>query len=653
MDLSGSKVMKKTIAIILIFFINIFITSNFSMAELFFYEKEEEAVEEKVEVAKSSILFMVNSPYAEVNGELHLLDSENTEIKSIIIDGRTLIPLRFFTENLGFEVEWDANEGTAIMVKKDKTIRLKPDSAVIKVNNSEVQLDTVARLIQNRVHVPLRNICEIIGKKVTYRNGIILVSDDDISIEDYSNEEFAKTYFNFVRSEVISQHKIKAVAKWEAAAYLVEHILAYHDKNIPHVEFYYFPDYKEIPQEVYYYCGLSAYLKLLEVEKGDFEPYKSLTDTEIDQALLRFEEMLKKEPDLNFTNTSEYKRDLLSIINEIIKNETDLIRISVYDFATETIVSYNGQERFYPASLTKVANLLCFLEGVQKGDFSLDNTYTLKQSDKYIRNTKVAGTGNLQFQANGTEYTYNDILSRMISLSDNIAANIIFDALGSSKLNSFCESYGINDTKIYKKYYDGNKAFPSNHTTTEDLTKMLVLLENRVSVENSLAIKAIEFMKETVNKNKIALYAPEDVVIANKTGCLSRFSGDMALVYYPDREPIAMAVVVESNNRKGINETKANELIGTLSKEIINYYRSENGPLLYIDGDLVQDRAGLRFIDNRPFVKEYSWFEGCLAEGKMIGKENYISLDSLVRDNKCTYSIKEYPQKAISIINRN
>ena len=38
---------------------------------------------------------MVNSPYAEVNGELHLLDSENTEIKSIIIDGRTLIPLRF------------------------------------------------------------------------------------------------------------------------------------------------------------------------------------------------------------------------------------------------------------------------------------------------------------------------------------------------------------------------------------------------------------------------------------------------------------------------------------------------------------------------------------------------------------------------------
>lgn len=653
MDLLGSKIMKKAIVIVLIFFINIFITSNFSMAKLFFNENEEEAVEETVEVEESSILFMINNPYAEVNGEFHLLDPKNAEVKSVIMNGRTLIPLRFFTENFGFEVEWDANEGTATMVKEDKIICLKPDSDVISVNNSEVQLDTASKLIQNRLHVPLRNINEIIGKKVSYRNGIILVTDGDISIEDYSNEEFAKVYSDFVRSKIMKDHKIKAVAKWETAAYLVDYILAYYNKSISNVEFYFFPDYRDIPQEAYYHCSLAAYLNLLEVEKGDFEPFKSLSDTEIDQALLRFEEMLIHEPDLNFTNASESKKDLLSIINDIVKNETDLIRISVYDFATETTVNYNGQESFYPASLTKVANLLCFLEGVQKGDFSLDNTYTLKQSDKYIRNNKVSGTGNLQFQANGTKYTYREILSRMISLSDNIAANIIFDTLGNSKLDFFCESYGLKDTRIYKKFYDGNKAFPSNHTTADDLTRMLVLLENRISVDNSLAVQGIEFMKQTEDKGRIALYAPEDVVIANKIGCLSRLSGDMALVYFPDREPIALTIVVEDNNLKEIDETKANELIGILSREIINYYRSEKGTSLYVDGNLVQDRTGLRFIDNRPFVKEQNCLEGYLAEGKMFGEENYISLDSLVRDNKCTYSLKKYPLKAISITSRN
>lgn len=641
----GSRIMKKVIAIVLVLLINICFISNFSTAKLDF--KQDEVVEE------NSILFMVNNPYADVNGEIHLLDSENTGVELVNINGRTLIPLRFFTENFGFEVEWDANEGTATMVKADKTICLKPESKVIKVNESEIQLDVMSQIIQNRLYVPLRNINEIVGKKVSYRNGVILVSDSDISVENYSDKEFAQVYFNFVKSKIVNEYSTKAVTRWEAATYLVSHILSYYNKSIPNVELCCFPDYKDIPKEAYYYCNLAAYLNLLEVEKGDFEPLKSVSNDEIIGALLRFGDILINEPDLNFVKAEDSKKDLLSIVNEIVKSETDTIRISIYDFATEKTLSYNGQERFYPASLTKVANLLCFLEEVQNKNLSLDNTYTLKQSDKYIRNTKVTGTGNLQYQANGTKYTYKDILSRMISLSDNVAANIVFETLGSSKLQSFCERYGLKDTGIYKKYYDGNKAFPSNYTTADDLTRMLVLLENRISVQDNLAVQGIEFMEKTEDKNRIALYAPKDVVIANKIGCLTRLSGDMALVYFPDREPIALTIVVEDNNRKEINQTTANKLIGTLSREIINYYRTENNPSLYVDGNLVQERIGFRFIDNRPFIKENSSLEGFLKEDKNEGKGNYVSLDSLVRDNKCTYSIKEYPTQSISITSKN
>jgi len=637
--------MKRLIAIIIVLFVNVFFTSNFSMAQLFF--NGEEAVEE------NSILFMINNPYADVNGQLQLLDAENAKVQSVIINGRTLIPLRFFTENFGFEVQWDAIEYKATMLKGDKTICLKPDSDTITVNEDEIQLDVSSEIIQNRLYVPLRNINEIVGKKVSYRDGIILVTDGDISIEDCTDREFAQVYFNFVQSKIMNRHHTKAFTRLEAANCLVDHILKYHKKSIPKVELFLFPDYKDIPKEAYYHCSLAAFLNLLEVEKGDFEPIKSLTDDEINKALLRFREMLINEPNLDFVKFDKYKKDLLSIIKDTIKDETDIIRISAYDFATETTVSYNGKECFYPASLTKVANLLCFLEEVQYGNYSLDNMYTLKQSDKYIRTTKVSGTGNLQFRANGTKYTYKDILSRMIRLSDNVAANIIFDRLGNSKLNSFCDRYELEDTRIYKKYYDGSRAFPSNHTTVDDLTRMLVLLENRISVDNNLASLGVDFMKETVNKDRIALHAPEDVVIANKIGCLTRLSGDMALVYFPDREPIALTIVVEDNNRKVINQAEANELIGKLSREIIDYYRLDKKPLLYVDGDLKNESIDLRFIDNRPYVKKYGCFEGFLAEEKIFGKETYISLDSLVRENKCTYSLKQYPKQAVSIYNKD
>jgi len=641
--LSGSKAMKRLVGLLFIIVMNICFTSNFSLAKLSF--SHEEAVK------GISVLFMVNNPFAFIDGDFCLLDSENVQVEPIIVNGRTLIPVRFLAENFGFKVEWNEIEYTVTMFGYDKIIRLRPGSYEIKVNGSQRILDVMPEIIQNRVYVPLRVICEIIDKKVSYKSGVILVTDDNKSIEDCSNKEFAQIYFSFVREKIISERNIKPVTKYEAATYFVNHILEYYNKSIPNMDLYFFPDYRDIPEFSYYHCNLSVYLNLLKVEKGDFEPFRTLSDDEIEEALSRFEELLEIQPDLDFVNTKEMEKDLSAIINNVIKNETDIVRVSVYDFATGTAVSYNGQERFYPASLSKIVNLLCFLEEVQKGNFSLSSTYTLKQSDKYIRDTKVAGTGNLQYQANGTKYTYEDILSRMVSLSDNVAANIIFDALGREKLDAFCEKYGLKDTRIYKKFYDGDKNFPSNYSTADDLTRMLVLLENRLSVEDNLSNLGIEHMKETVNKDRIALYAPEDVVIANKVGFISRLSGDMALVYFPDREPIALTIVVEDDNRKAINQEKANELIGTLSREIIDYFKKENGPSLYIDGNLIQDRIGLRFINGRPYIKGHSLLEGYLKESKIIGKEQYISLDSLAKDNNCTYLLKEYPQKAVCITN--
>lgn len=647
MVLLGSYTMKRVLAIISIILINVFFTSNFSMAKLTFNQEEiaEEAVEE------NSILFMVDNPYAFVEEEFQLIDPNNTQVESIIINGRTLIPLRFFAEKFGFEVEWNENEHMATMVKDDIEICLKPDSDVININGMNTQMNSKPLIIQNRLFVPLRDINERFGKKVSYRKGIVSVTDGDTSIEEYSDNEFIETYYNFVRCKVIMDHSIKPITKYEAATYFVNHILSYYNKSVPDLDLYYFPDNKDIPEEAYYHCNLAAYLNLVKVEKGDFEPFKELSDIEINEALLRLKEILINQPDLDFVTTKEIKTDLLSLIKEKAGSKSYRIRVSVYDFADETSVSYNGQERFYPASLTKVANLLCFFEEVQKGNFSLDNTYKLKQSDKYINGNKVVGTGDLQYKSNGSKYTYSEILSKMVSLSDNIAANIIFDALGREKLDSFLERYGLNDTKIYKKYYDGNRALPTNYSTTDDLNKMLVLLENRIALGDNLSAQGIEYMKKTVNKDRIALYAPEDVVIANKIGYVSRLSGDMALVYYPDREPIALTIVAEGINGRGINQEDASKLIGTISREIINYYRIETGPSLYVDGELVQERIGFRFIGNRPYIKEHSSLEGYLKEDKMLGNGKYISLDSLVMDNECMYSLREYPQKSVSITN--
>ena len=49
----------------------------------------------------------IDKPQAEVNGETKWIDSNNHDVKPIIINDRTMLPLRFVAESLGCTVNWD------------------------------------------------------------------------------------------------------------------------------------------------------------------------------------------------------------------------------------------------------------------------------------------------------------------------------------------------------------------------------------------------------------------------------------------------------------------------------------------------------------------------------------------------------------------
>ena len=58
----------------------------------------------------NSITMQANNPQATVNGKTIFMD-----VPPKIIDGRTLVPVRFIAESLGATVEWDENSQTVII----------------------------------------------------------------------------------------------------------------------------------------------------------------------------------------------------------------------------------------------------------------------------------------------------------------------------------------------------------------------------------------------------------------------------------------------------------------------------------------------------------------------------------------------------------
>ncbi|CAH2214825.1 DUF5050 domain-containing protein [Tepidibacter aestuarii] len=131
------------------------------------------------EKLKNAIVLFVGSSKSIVNGQYSSVDSTNLEVKPIIINSRTLVPVRFISEALGAKVDWDGNTSTITVTSNDKVIKLKLGNKSININGNNHELEVAAQSINGRTFIPLRALSDALGKQLFYDRGLIIISDVD------------------------------------------------------------------------------------------------------------------------------------------------------------------------------------------------------------------------------------------------------------------------------------------------------------------------------------------------------------------------------------------------------------------------------------------------------------------------------------------
>lgn len=108
---------------------------------------------------KHSVCFLLEKPYMWIDGEVKDIDSSGA-ICPFIINGRTLLPLRALVEALEGNVEWVESEKKINITLKEKSLNLWIGKKAAKVNNIEKTLDVPPTIINGRTMVPVRFIGE-------------------------------------------------------------------------------------------------------------------------------------------------------------------------------------------------------------------------------------------------------------------------------------------------------------------------------------------------------------------------------------------------------------------------------------------------------------------------------------------------------------
>ncbi|MDR2183214.1 MAG: hypothetical protein LBE55_03480 [Clostridiales bacterium] len=97
----------------------------------------------------------------------------------VIVDGRTLVPVRAVFEHLGFDVDWDPNAQTATLRSADHVVAITIGSAAFTTNDAPHALDVPAQIIGGRTMLPIRAVLESVGYNVAWdgaANAVIISS---------------------------------------------------------------------------------------------------------------------------------------------------------------------------------------------------------------------------------------------------------------------------------------------------------------------------------------------------------------------------------------------------------------------------------------------------------------------------------------------
>lgn len=125
------------------------------------------------------VALKVDNPNAYAKGAKTYVDTANLDIKPIVQNGRTLVPVRFISEKIGADVGWYEPTQTVTVKTNAKDISLQIGSTQMVVNGETVTLDVPAQTIGGRTLIPLRALVEALGKQVFWDDrGLILIGDD-------------------------------------------------------------------------------------------------------------------------------------------------------------------------------------------------------------------------------------------------------------------------------------------------------------------------------------------------------------------------------------------------------------------------------------------------------------------------------------------
>jgi len=265
--------------------------------------------------------------------------------------------------------------------------------------------------------------------------------------------------------------------------------------------------------------------------------------------------------------------DLEKKIAELVRaSGAETVAVAYYDLGTRRELLINPDANFHAASTMKVPVMMELYRQVAAGKLSLDQRIAIKNDFASIVDgshyslTPDSDSEQTLYKRVGQKETIRELLRLMITVSSNLATNILIERVTPERVMDLMHEIGANNIRVRRGVEDG-KAFEkglNNTTTARDLMIILRRIAERRAVSPKASDEMVKVMLGQQFNEGIPAGLPKEVRVSHKTGSITKVNHDAAIVYAPGRKPYVLVVL-----ERGIeDEKRAHKLIADISRSM-------------------------------------------------------------------------------------
>lgn len=275
------------------------------------------------------------------------------------------------------------------------------------------------------------------------------------------------------------------------------------------------------------------------------------------------------------TGVSRQGDPLKSEILKILSGLEGAWAIAFEDLQTGERLLVNEREMFHAASTMKTPVMIEVFKKIREGSWRLEDSVLIKNEFRSIVDGSLYAmdlkddSDDSMYKRVGTNVSVRELLIQMITVSSNLATNVLIDHVGADNVTSTMRSLGADSILVLRGVED-QRAYDlglNNKTNAYDLLLILKSIAEHSVVDKGACEEMLEILDDQKFKDIIPALLPQGTRVAHKTGSITGVEHDSGIIFLPDGRSYVLVLL----SKEGTDAKRTKTVLAQVSKRVYDH----------------------------------------------------------------------------------